>query len=96
MHICLACPSQLLLLCRIRQSVETASAAAAKEVARADALARAARKAKGAKPGLKELERLRVLFSTLQLGQVMSSAYPSQLACMMGTSESVLLPIKLF
>ena len=47
-------------VCRIRQSVETASANAAKEVARADALARAAQKARSARPGLKELERLKV------------------------------------
>ncbi len=47
-------------MCRIRQSVETASANAAKEVAQADALARAAQKARSAAPGLKELERLKV------------------------------------
>ena len=81
-HIRLECWSQLLLLCRIRQSVETASAAAAKEVARADALARAARKAKSAKPGLKELERLKVLSSTLQPCQKLPSAHLSCLACM--------------
>ena len=85
MHICLECRSQLLLLCRIRQSVETASAAAAKEVARADALARAARKAKSSKPGLKELERLKVLFCTSQPSQILSSANLSCLACIIGT-----------
>ena len=49
-----------LRLCRIRQSVEVASANAAKEVARADALARAAQRAKSLGPGMKELERLKV------------------------------------
>ena len=47
-------------LCRIRQSVEVASANAAKEVARADALARAAQRTKSFGPGMKELERLKV------------------------------------
>ena len=49
-----------LRLCRIRQSVEVASANAAKEVARADALARAAQRAKSFGPGMEELERLKV------------------------------------
>ena len=46
--------------CRIRQSVEVASANAAKEVAQADALAQAAQRAKNLKPGMKELEHLKV------------------------------------
>lgn len=62
---------KLRLSCRIRQSVETASAAAAKEVARADALARAARKAKNVRPGLRELERLKVLSWPLHLAPQM-------------------------
>ncbi|CAK0787776.1 hypothetical protein CVIRNUC_010998 [Coccomyxa viridis] len=51
---------------RIRQSVEVASANAAKEVARADALARAAQRAKSFGPGMKELERLKAENGALQ------------------------------
>jgi len=47
-------------VCSIQQAVDTASANAAKEVARADALVRAARKAKKTRPGLRELQRLKV------------------------------------
>ena len=71
---------QLLLSCRIRQSVETASAAAAKEVARADALARAARKAKKVSPALKELEQLKVLSAACLSG-------PTHLSCRLHASH---------
>lgn len=51
---------------RIRQSVEAATASAAREAARADALARAARRVEGVTPLLRDLDRLKAENSALQ------------------------------
>ena len=70
-------------LCRIRQSVEVASANAAKEVARADALARAAQRAKNFGPGMKELERLKV---------PVPRACSSRAFCIIGSQQCIAWP----